>query len=94
MNAAPSGNHTPALPEGERWYVTRAQPREEHSALANRHRQGFRAFLSRLTKTVCDARETRTVKAPSSRATSAPPSTPIATIGAPSTAPWVCWASS
>jgi transcriptional antiterminator RfaH len=52
------------LGEAERWYVVRAQPRKETMAEINLHRQGFRTFLPRLTKTVRHARQTRTVKAP------------------------------
>jgi transcription elongation factor/antiterminator RfaH len=52
------------LGEQERWYVVRAIPRKETTALVNLHRQGFRTFLPRLTKTVRHARQTRTVKAP------------------------------
>lgn len=52
------------LGEAERWYVVRAIPRKETTALVNLHRQGFRTFLPRLTKTVRHARQTRTVKAP------------------------------
>lgn len=52
------------LAEGERWYVVRTQPRKESFAVANLHRQGYRTFLPRLTKTVRHARQTRTVKAP------------------------------
>jgi transcription elongation factor/antiterminator RfaH len=57
-------NHIPALAEGERWYVIKSQPRKESLAVLNLHRQGFRTFLPRLTKTVRHARKTRTVQAP------------------------------
>jgi transcriptional antiterminator RfaH len=51
------------LGEAERWYVVRTQPRKEAMAEINLHRQGFRTFLPRLTKTVRHARQTRTVRA-------------------------------
>lgn len=52
------------LSQGERWYVVRSQPHKESTAQLNLHRQGFRAFLPRITKTIRHARKTRTVKAP------------------------------
>ena len=51
------------LESGERWYCVRTQPRKESLAVVNLHKQGFRTFLPRLTKTVRHARQTRTVKA-------------------------------
>ena len=63
MSAAPF-KPSPTLAEGERWYCVRSQPRKESFAVLNLHRQGFRTFLPRLTKTVRHARQTRTVKAP------------------------------
>ena len=52
------------LSDAERWYVVQTQPRKESTALANLHRQGFRTFMPRITRTVRHARQTRTVKAP------------------------------
>ena len=52
------------LGEAERWYCVRTQPRKEAMAEINLHRQGFRTFLPRLTKTVRHARKARTVRAP------------------------------
>jgi transcription termination/antitermination protein NusG len=52
------------LAEGERWFCVRTQPRKESLAVLNLHRQGFRTFLPRLTRTVRHARKTRTVQAP------------------------------
>src|SRR5512134_2387887 len=49
---------------GERWYVVQTQPNREAMALVNLHRQGFRAFMPQVVKTVRHARRTRTLRAP------------------------------
>ena len=63
-SSSPSRPPDVQLGEHERWFCVRTQPRKESTAVLNLHRQGFRTFLPRLTKTVRHARKTRTVLAP------------------------------
>jgi len=53
-----------ALAERERWYVVCALPRQETRAELHLLRQGYRAFLPIMTKTVRHARKLRTVRSP------------------------------
>ncbi|WP_159726023.1 transcription termination/antitermination protein NusG [Methylosinus sp. Ce-a6] len=49
------------LKDTERWYVAQSLPRQEPRAEFHLRRQGLRAFLPRMTKTVRHARKLRTV---------------------------------
>ena len=50
------------LAPGERWYCVMTQPRREAFAFDNLTRQGFRAWLPLLGRTVRHARKVRTVR--------------------------------
>lgn len=51
-------------PAGPRWYVVHSRPGKEAWTLANLERQGFRAFLPQISRSVRHARQVREVLRP------------------------------